>query len=236
LLAAGCRLLAGSASSSSSSSSSKPFSVFRFPLFFEIAPAHPFLIAGVVSPTMAKSPKNTLLVAGLSCFIAGWILMLGSQPFVRHFMTRKGAKVVLAGNAQDYRLMSELVEDLAKTKSYTTSLQPFGHEGDSFWCTLFVDAGTTGESIDAANRFADELRAEFARRSREAPGILHHAEPVPIVTSLHWILSILGRIAGVILLGSSVVIGILHFVKVRKGTPPPLPGQENAGDSATYDY
>jgi hypothetical protein len=42
--------------------------------------------------------------------------------------------------------------------------------------------------------------------------------------------------AGALLLCSSVITGIVHFVKVRKGTPPSLPGQEAARDTVTYDY
>jgi hypothetical protein len=185
---------------------------------------------------MAKRSNKTLLVVSLACFIAGWILLSGSRTFVYHFATRKGAEVVLSVNDEKFSLLKDLVEICSKGKPYRVEFHPMGGTHVSVRCSICVDDKTTEEAIVSANQLTDDLLSEFARRQSTVPEIVHRAEPIPIVNPWHVALFASGWVIGFLLLGCGLVMGIAHFVLLKRGTPPPLPNQEKSGDSVIFDY
>lgn len=183
---------------------------------------------------MVKSPKNTLLIVSLVCFVAGWVLVSNSDSLVHRFLTRKAARITLTVKPENYGLMSDLLKDFAGKESLNIRLKPFASPDETVWTDFVVNARAESESIATLNQLVEQLRAEFARRSSEAPNTVGQAEMVPIVTPFHQGLSTKGFFGGIILLVFSLVSVILHFLRSKKETPPPLPGQP--ADPVTFDY
>jgi hypothetical protein len=188
-------------------------------------------------PLAQRLRKNVLLVISLVSLITGCIMLAGSRPFVGHFLTRKGANVMLQAKITTYRRLEELVDTRAQSSAAKIRLRIVDRVKDDVFLLLSVDAGTTEDSINEANRLTKELRSDFEQQYVQPPSVPWDPVPVAIVNRSHRVLWMQGWIAGAALLGLSIVMAIVHYVKVRRQTPPPLPGQENRGDdTTTYDY